>query len=454
MRRILCVATLFAAFLAGSASAEAWRLDRALGLPERVTLSIDHRIRYEALDDQFRVGRAGGDDVLMLRTRVHGRVRLGGGVTVGAEVQDSRAHLDDPTTPLNTGSVNAVELLQAYAELDHEILGGEGLLRVGRITLDVGSRRFVARNRFRNTSNGFTGIDWSWKSDGGATARMFYTLPLRRRPFRADSLRDDDIQLDEESFDLQFWGLHGSTALPWGPGRDRLELFVFGLHEEKSASGTRNRDLYTPGLRLRRSPKRGEFDYEFESALQAGQSRVATVGADLDHFAHFLHLELGYSFACAGSPRLALQYDHASGDKGSTDGDNERFDTLFGARRFDFGPTSIYGPFARANLSTPGVRLQLKPHPGVSSFVAVSGFWLASDRDAWTMAGARDVTGDSRKYLGTQIEWRLRWDLRPGNVRFETGLAHLFDGGFVRDAPNSNRQGDSSYAYAQLIFQI
>ena len=436
------------------AMAEPWRLDAALGLPDSLSLSVEHRIRYEALDDQFRAGRAGNDDLLLLRTLVHGRWRVGGGLTLGAELQDSRGYLDDPSTPLDTSAVNALELLQAYAEIETELFGGASELRVGRITMDVGSRRFVARNRFRNTLNGFTGIDWSWEGSGGHTARAFYVLPLRRRPSDDDELRDDDIQLDVESFDVQLWGLQSSTGLPCGDGRDRFELFVFGLHEEAGAGGTRNRDLYTPGFRVWRSPRAGAFDYQIESAVQFGGSRTARTGGDLDHLAHFHHLEAGYTFDVPWSPRVALQFDHASGDEDPDDGDDERFDTLYGARRFDFGPTSLYGPFARANLTTPGLRVQAKPRVGVSSFVAVRGFWLASDRDAWTPAGVRDPAGDSGRYLGTQIEWRIRWDLVPGNVHLETGLAHLFDGGFVRHAPDSNRQGDSSYGYAQLRFRL
>ena len=42
-------------------------------------------------------------------------------------------------------------------------------------------------------------------------------------------------------------------------------------------------------------------------------------------------------------------------------GENNRFDTLYGARRFDFGPTSIYGPFIRSNLNSPALRLFFKP---------------------------------------------------------------------------------------------
>ena len=75
----------------------------------------------------------------------------------------------------------------------------------------------------------------------------------------------------------------------------------------------------------------------------------------------FITLKLVIALLSRWSPRLIFQYDYASGDDDPNDADNNRFDTLYGARRFDFGPTGIYGPFARANLSTPGMRIKLKP---------------------------------------------------------------------------------------------
>ena len=434
-------------------AAEPWRLDDAVGLPERIELSIEHRTRYEFLGDQFRAGLRGSDEIAAIRTTVHARVRITDWLRLGAELQDARAIGEDGNTALNTGTVNTTELLRAYAEIETPLFGGIQHLRFGRVTMDVGSRRFVARNRFRNTINAFTGLDLEWKGSEGLTLRAFYVLPVRRLPSSLARLQEDDAAFDEESFDVQLWGLFGADTLPFG---DRLELFVFGLHERDDPErSTRNRQLVTPGFRLWRKSKPGRFDYQLETALQFGESRLSAGSTrELDHFAHFHHAELGYRFDHPWSPRLALQYDYASGDDDPSDGQNERFDTLFGARRFDFGPTGIYGPFARSNLHTPGLRLQLRPHPRLQGFAAARGFWLASDRDAWTTAGVIDPSGDSGRYLGTQIEFRIRVDLIPGNATLETGYAHIFGGDFIDAAPNSNEQGDSDYFYTQITLRF
>lgn len=427
-----------------------WRIDDAL--PDWVSVSLQHRTRYEALNEEFRTSARGDRKILVLRTLIDTRLRLAEGLWLGAEVQDSRAEVNGDTG-LNTTIVNAVELLRAYVEVEREdVLGGALSAQAGRITMDLGSRRFVARNRYRNTINGFTGVDLTWKHERGVELRAFWTLPMRRQPTSVKRLRDNEIQDDEEDFDLQFWGLFGAADLS---SVGRGELFLLGLHEQdEPGRRTRKRELYTPGFRVFRKPEKARFDYTLESALQFGRSRIAVEGPRLDHFAHFHHVEVGYSFDAIASPRIVVQYDFASGDGDPTDGDNGRFDTLFGARRFDFGPTGIYGAFARSNLSSPGLRLQLQPTKTVTSFLALRSFWLAERSDEWTTSGVQDARGKSGRHLGTQIEMRVRWNLLPGNLRLEVGYAHLFDGEFIRNAPNSNRPGDLDYFYTQVEIRL
>ncbi len=442
----------------GAHAGEPWRLSSAAALPDWLHVSGSHRTRYETLDGQFRSGRDGGDQMIALRTIVLTELRLPM-FRVGIEAIDSRAMLDDGGSPLNTTMINPVELLQGYVAIDTSALDATSAaseLRLGRLTLDVGSRRLVARSLYRNTINTFTGGEWRWKGVAGNQLQVFYTLPVNRKPNTAGALGDNTIEFDEEDTEVRFWGVYyGFGALPGG---HRAELYILGLDENDAGERrTSNRELYTPGLRFYRPKMRGRLDYLFESVLQFGESRASTAPGDerdLDHIAHFQHGEIGYTLVHPWAPHLNVEFDYASGDDDPTDGDNERFDTLFGARRFDFGPTGIYGPFARSNLLSPGLRLDMKPHNDISLMMAYRGFWLASDTDAWTTSGVRDTTGDSGSFIGQQIEFRFRWEVVPGNYRFEAGTARLFDGEFMREAANSPRQGDAWYGYTQVVLSF
>lgn len=123
---------------------------------------------------------------------------------------------------------------------------------------------------------------------------------------------------------------------------------------------------------------------------------------------------------------------------------------MFGSRRFDHGPTGIYGAFARSNIESPGVSLGVRPVGGVELELKHRLYWLASKKDAWTASGLRDATGRSGSFVGHQLEASARWDLLPGNLRLEVGGARLFAGGFIDRAPNATGQGDSTFGYASL----
>jgi hypothetical protein len=441
---LICCFCLLISFSA-QADNSSWRLNKVLELPGWLSLSGTHRMRFENLDGQFRAGRDGGDQVFVFRTLLLAEVKLQD-FEFGMELEDSRAQLADSDTPLSTSIVNPLELLQAYVKMtinDLFVSGSKSTLRGGRLTMDVGSRRLVARNRYRNTLNAFTGIDWQWTGVDNNRLRLFYTLPVQRRV--SGNILGNDARFDKERKDVSFWGVYYSPGkLPWG---DQGEVYFFGLNEEDTSDlATANREIYTTGFRLYRTATKNKFDYQFESVFQFGESRASTSATlDLDHFAHFQHFELGYTFDTSWSPRLQLQYDYASGDDAIGDTDNNRFNTLFGARRFDFGPTSIYGPFARSNLSTPGIGFTVKPRKKVNVFVALRGFWLASEDDAWTSARIGNTAGQSVNYIGTQVETRLRWDVVPGNLRFEAGAAHIFAGDLMDNAGKT----DTGYFYTQ-----
>lgn len=132
------------------------------------------------------------------------------------------------------------------------------------------------------------------------------------------------------------------------------------------------RDLLTPGLRFFTDPAKGVWDFEIEATVQVGESR-STISpsntGDLDHRAGFVHAEVARTLAAPWSPRFVLEYDFASGDEDPNDGENNRFDSLLGVPRGDFGPTGIYGALARSNISSPGARIQPEPSSNLGGFL-------------------------------------------------------------------------------------
>jgi hypothetical protein len=434
---------------------EPWTLQDAIGNPENFKISASIRTRYEALHNQFRPGLDKNDDLVTIRSSIAAEYDSGP-IRIGGEVVDSRAYFGDQGSSISTGEVNALEPIQAYVGADFGAVLGQGTtssLDAGRFVLDFGSRRLVARNDFPNTTTAFTGAKFEWRGAAKERLTLFYTFPQQRLPDDKPSLLDNEVKWDHEGDELAFWGAFFNK--PKIAGATNLDLYFFGLDEEDTATrATRDRHILTPGFRVFRDPATGKLDYQIEYAYQFGHiSTSAVAGAPRqDVSAHTLHAELGYQFPGGWQPRLAAFYDFASGDRPG--GKYTRFDGLYGSRRGDWGPGGIYGPLGRSNISSPGVRLEVKPTKRLDGFIAYRANWLDSASDSFASTGVRDPGGHSGKFAGHQIEARARYWLVPKMLRFETGGGVLLDGGFLQRAPNSNGYGDTLSGYADLTLTI
>ncbi|MCA9577320.1 MAG: alginate export family protein, partial [Myxococcales bacterium] len=436
-------------------TATPFRAREALHAPDWLWFGLDLRLRFEHLTHDFRAAAMGDARALSLRTLLALELRFEP-LVVGVELQDSRAYATTETL-LNTTVVDPLELLRAYAGLRFGDVLADGdrlTITAGRMTLDLGSRRLLARNDFRNTINAFTGVDLQWTRAQRDSARLFAVVPVRRRPSDAASLHANDAAIDHENLNAWLWGAFYATA-PLR-GQLRVESYALGLFESDSiAAPSSDRRLVTVGVRVLRPPAEGEVDGQLEVMAQLGRSRAsaaATDTRDLRHRAGALHATLGYRAARRGSPRVALQYDFASGDRDPLDGRNGRFDPLFGARRFDFGPTGLYGPLARSNVHAPGARLELTA-AHVEVMAGYRAFALASARDAWTAAGIRDPSGASGRFVGHLLELRTRVSALPGNLVLELGGACLLRGEFSERAPDAPTR-DAAYVYTQVTGTI
>jgi len=402
-------------------------------------------VRYEVIGNQIRPGFARDEDGLFVRTTLfagHGT----GPVRVAAELWDSRAYDVGPRSAVGTNEVNALELVQAYVSADFDAPFGAGSrvsLQLGRYLLNLGSRRLVAADDYRNTTNGYTGLRADAKLPSGAAATLVYVLPQLRRPDDLDSVLDNEVEVDREAFDLQLWG--GLVSRRAAPDRPMAELSYFGLREADAPSRpTRDRRLHTIAARVVRDPAKGRWDYEVEGIYQLGtvSSGLAATATELDVAAWFVHADAGYGFADAWATRLSVEFDAASGDRPG--GRFGRFDTLFGMRRADLAPAGLYNAVGRANLVTPGLRVETAPSKRLDLFAAYRALWLASRSDGFSTTGLRDPTGRSGAFAGHQVEGRARWWLVPERLRAEANGLWLARRGFLRRAPNAP-PGDTRY---------
>ena len=72
--------------------------------------------------------------------------------------------------------------------------------------------------------------------------------------------------------------------------------------------------------------------------------------------------------------------------------------------------------------------------------------------EAFTAYGVRDASVHWGSCVGQRLEARIRWDVSPGNCRLDPGVATLFKGSFLEQAPNANANGDTLYAWVEWTF--
>ena len=447
-----CLIWLLAAAIPGAsaAHAEAPRLQQAIGDPADLKVSGSVRLRYESLTGQMRAKLPPTDEQLALRTILTAEYKASALVRFGAEMYDSRAWLGEPGSSVSANDVNALELVQAYVAVDLQPAPGTKVtVQAGRFLLNLGSRRFVAADEYRNTTSGYTGLRADIRTREGTSATLIYTLPQLRLPDDQASVLRNRVGLDKESFDLRLWG-----GLVWRPKSvfgATAEAAFYRLQERDNPERlTRDRDLNTIAARLIREPASGRADFEIEGAWQFGQvSETNRPGAArLDVDAWFIHADAGYTFPGPARFRVSVEYDRASGDgPGKNYG---RFDTLFGMRRADFSPSGVLASIGRTNIDSPGIRVEVAPGKRLDAFMTYRPMWLAERTDAFATTEVRDVTGRSGSFAGHQLEGRTRYWIVPGFLRAEVNALWLAKGRFLRTAPNAPPTGDTGYVSTAL----
>lgn len=427
-------------------------LYEALGAPDNLKVNGSTRVRFEALDGQARPGFDSASELVSLRTTLFAEYNFNP-IRIGGEIRDARVYDSGPGTPVTTSEVNAVEPVQAYIAADLGGVLGKGSttsLQAGRMIISLGSSRLVTSEEFRNTANGYTGLRFDHKAKSGAAATAFWVLPQTRLPTDQAGLRANRVELDRESINLVLWGAFVTTPKLIAGGK--IDIGYFRLVESDSgAFQTMDRNLHTFDFRLYRDPAPGRFDWDAEGAVQYGtiSAGLAANAPTRRVAAGFYHFSIGRSFNGPWALRVAIEYDYASGTRST--GSFGRFDTLFGGRRVDFSPSGIFNEINRSNISSPGVRLEVKPTKRWDGMVDARALFVPEITDAFATTGVRDPLGRSGNYAGEQFDIRARYWVIPKVLRGEVDFTYLRKGPFLRQAPNAQRNGDTRFAAVSLI---
>jgi hypothetical protein len=420
---------------------------------DKVKLSVNGsvRVRAETIDGQFRPNSPKSDSFVSFRTMVAAKAEVGI-VTFVGEVIDARGYGESKQSSVRTNEINDLEPVQAYVAV-RPLKGAQ--LSLGKFAMDIGASRLVGRTDFPNGVPTYLGGRLELQDKNKNQLYLFWTRPFTALPEAPADIYENKVQLDRAAENIEFFG--GNATLAKLFGKTSLETYGFRLIEhDRSTHPTRNRRLVTFGTRLRRAPAKGMVDYEVEAALQRGLARATAAVTDVRDLkvrAGFVHAELGRTLGSKWAPRIAAIFDYASGETRDPN-TFTRFDTLYGARRADFGPLSLYGPLGRANIISPAVRFEARPSKRLDLMASVRGAWLASATDAFSSTGVTDRTGQSGEFGGVQFEFRGRRWLVPQKLRFELGAAYFAKGDFLKYAPNAPHTADTKFVHGDLGFSF
>lgn len=403
-------------------------------------LSVASRVRYETIENTPRTLVSPSENWWSFRTNLAASWQSGP-IRLAAELTDSRVYGEHPGSVLTSNDVNAFEPTQLYLSANLGAALGRGSsvkLTAGRMALNLGSRRLIAADDYRNAANTYTGVRVD-ASAGRLAATAIYMLPLARLPDDPYGVSGNRVDLDKESLSTILWG--GLVHHASGP-----EVSFYHFRERDwPGHATRDRDLNTAGLRFYRGPRAGHLDGEVEAMYQWGHesASILPTAARLEASATFVHAHVGYTLAHRWHPRVALEFDRASGDgPGATYG---RFDTLYGMRRGDFAPAGLYAAVGRANIASPAVRVEAAPSQQTDLSFTWRPMWLADWHDSFSNTSVRDSSGRSGDFAGHQFDLRLRAWLIPRHVRAEWDGLILAKGRFLTTAPNAPKDGDTGY---------
>lgn len=414
-------------------------------LPDWLKVDVQFRHRYESRNN-FDFNQSVDDEkgFNLYRTRLNIGVLPMDDVKIFTQFQDARIAND--SFAVKTAHENYMDVRQAYVEAGNllrlEDIRLTGLsIRGGRQELSYGAQRLIGGFNWSNVAQTF---------DAGKVMLSFEPLHLdvdffggtltpNKSPREADDFYDGSTKDRVGGYYAVYKGFKNAAVENYLINRKTNKNISFG------PSGSGELDDYTFGVRLKGKIPDGGFDYEAEIAGQWGDFN------GLDVKAMMAAGVVGYTFDGGWHPRLAFEFDYASGDNDSSDGDKETFDNLYPTNHLHYG---YMDRASLQNLNDYRFQLSAKPAEKLGLQADLHLIYVDTPKDSLYNAGR----GVSRTAAGTDVNTHVgnEWDLlakykMSAYADLLLGYSHFFAGAYLEETGTAD-DGDFFYAQTALTF--
>lgn len=395
--------------------------------------------------------------------------------------QDPISHTCGPA--LSSGKSTCSLGIRAGYMLIRNFAGIQGLgLKAGRQYLVFGDQSLLGHFDWANTGFSFDGIMTNYSTDFMDSSFGWFRLAETDLPQGAPlgsggPNLSQSGQAQNAAGDVDMLVFYNQIkAVPWS----LIEPFYIYYKNNLGAAGNNAQGLGTPkhgnqtrhviGNRI--AVKKGGFDFSNEVVYQFGQmgdtaASASSLCGDPGGEGKCLHINawatrnwIGYTaFNLPGKPRIAFNFDYASGDGRANCTLNasygacktaNTFENLFPTNHIHMGYMDV---MAWKNMMSFSGNFQARATQNDHIEVWYTNLHLANARDNWYRASQGVYVfsrpDNTKTHVGDEINVVWTHFFMNGIVAFQTGYGHLWPGSYVSHNLGRRAVGQD-WAYAQL----
>jgi len=331
-----------------------------------------------------------------------------------------------------SGQTDRFDLHQAFVTM-YNILGSDVDVKLGRQELNYGEKRLIASPTWLNAVRSWDGAVIHYHK-GGLYSDLIY----------GQNVQYQDEQFNTSSGNEILAGIYsGYQATAVSP---LLEWYYLDQNDSRATSLIRRE---TAGGRIKIKTT-ADSKLDIEVPYQWG--RTGTTASSKIVRAYAFHANFSKDFAeLPWTPQMNIAYDEASGTQKPNSKYSNTFVPLYQTVHEPYGELDF---FRWQNVRNPEFNVIFSPTAKFRFTPQVDFFWLQSKNDSWYNSAGTVVrtklTGVRNPYVGTETSLRFYYDF-TANIKLETGYAHFFSGGFVKD---TGANDDADWIYSQLTLKF